>query len=92
MVLEGLAGQHIVIDVEILQHEDASFAITDVQARHTNLIHAELMQPCLPERKKCILRVENLRNDSGSYADYITIRTSSKLWPFFSLSVIGRIK
>ncbi len=92
VVLEGSAGQKIALEVEILQHKDASFTITDVQVRHKNLIQAELVQPCVPESKKCILRVENLRNESGSYADYITIRTSSTLQPFFSLSVIGRIK
>ncbi|MEE4243140.1 MAG: hypothetical protein V2I36_16885 [Desulfopila sp.] len=92
VILQGSAGQKITVDVEIVQHKDASFAITDTHIRHKNLIRAELIQPCVPERKKCILRVENLHHNSGSYADYITFRTSSSLQPFFSLSVIGRIK
>ncbi|MFN2352948.1 MAG: OS_HP2 family (seleno)protein [Desulfopila sp.] len=93
VLLKGRAGTSPTQDVEILPNTEYPFTILSLQTRRDDLIDCRLVRRCDNESGKgCVLRVQNLKKDSGRYAEIITVQTDSAVQPSFPIFVVGRLQ
>ncbi|MFP4195061.1 MAG: OS_HP3 family (seleno)protein, partial [Desulfobacterales bacterium] len=64
----------------------------EVTAKNGKFINYELTRRCTEGNDKCVIRVENKRNEKGRYYDVLYVRTDSKHRPELSIHVVGMIR
>ncbi len=90
--LVGPAGTPLVAEVEIIPRKEYPFIIRNVKAKNGRFIKYELKERCADSRNRCVIRVENTREEKGHYVDSIMVRTDSPLRREIPLYVIGVIQ
>ena len=90
--LMGPAGTPLVAEVEIIPRKEYPFTVQNVKAKNGRFIKYEVKERCTDGRNRCVIRVENTREEKGRYVDSIMVRTDSPLRREISLFVIGVIQ
>lgn len=88
----GPGDQPLSVRVEIIPRKEYPFKIQSVEAKKGNFIKYELIETCGPERKRCIIRIENTKSDKGRYLDAIYVKTNSRLRPVIPIYITGLIR
>lgn len=93
VILKGKAGTDLALDIEILPNKEYPFTILSLKTKRDDLIACELVQRCDTDSGKgCVVRVQNLKESSGRYAEIITVQTDSEVKPSFPIFVVGRLQ
>ena len=90
--LRGYAGDTIKATVSLIPEKKYPFKILKVSARNGNNIKFELEEVELSANGAYKLKVENLKQDTGSYSDTILLETNSKIRPQLSVGVYGKLR
>lgn len=89
--LSGEKGEKIQADIKITPSSGYFFNIQKVRLKKNEFITYTLVEPT-PETPSYILHVENIKIDVGRYADWIELRTDSKIKPLMIIGVHGEVK
>lgn len=90
--LEGKVGETLEQDITIIPQPDLPFKIKKIEAKKGEFIKYFLIEPEEKTPLKFILHVENTKSEAGRYADYIQLRTDSKIKRTLNIGVYGYIK
>jgi hypothetical protein len=87
----GNAGEPLSIEVEIVPRKDYPFNITRIETQNGDFIKYEVIKKCTGAEGRCVLRVENTREQKGRYVDRLLLHTDSPLRPVIPIYVSGVI-
>jgi hypothetical protein len=87
----GNAGEPLAVEVEIVPRKDYPFSIKRIETHRGDFIKYEFIEKCTPGGGRCLLRVENTREQKGRYVDRILLHTDSPLRPVIPINVSGVI-
>ena len=89
--LTGAPNQTLSAEVEIIPRKEYPFKIVEVKPRNGRFITFELTKRCAVGQNRCVLRVENKRQEKGRYSDVLYVKTDSPLQPTIPIYITGFI-
>lgn len=90
--LIGSPGEAIFADVVIAPREEYPFRIHKVGARNGEFIIYKWVETCHSDENRCVIRVENTKEQKGRYLDALLIETTSTIRPVIPIYVFGLIR
>jgi len=90
--LRGYAGDSVKALVSIIPEKQYPFKILKVNAKDGSNIKFELEEAELSANGAYVLKVENLKQDTGRFYDTIILETDSKIQPQLSVRVYGNLR
>jgi hypothetical protein len=79
------------VEIVVEARKEYPFKIKSIEARVGNFITYELKESCKNGKQRCLITVQNRREEKGHYADALYIRTDHPLNPEIEIPITGRI-
>lgn len=92
VALRGRPGETLAAEVRIVPRDEHPFEILGLTARRGGDLHFSFSSQTVTGKREYRVRIENVRQAKGRYADVVEVSTDSALMPKLFISVTGLIE
>jgi hypothetical protein len=92
VALRGRPGEPLAAEVRIVPRDEHPFEILGLAARRGGDLRFSISRQTLAGKQEYTVRIENLRQEKGRYADVVEVGTDSGIMPKLFIPVTGLIE